>query len=74
MAIWRSARASWAGLSALRRNVVVALARSSYGVGVGALSFLPQENLLHQGKAYSGEIASRTLRHEGGSSCTGNMN
>lgn len=56
------------------RDVVVALARNSYGGGVGPLPVLPQEDLLHQGKAYSGEIASRTLRHEGGSTCTGSMN
>ena len=40
---------------------MVAPTRGSLGGGGGALPVLPQEDLLHQGKAYSGEIANKTL-------------
>ena len=43
------------------RDVVVGATRGSLGGGVGALPVLPQEDLLHQGEAYSGEIISGTL-------------
>lgn len=40
---------------------MVGAARGSLGGGGGALHVLPQEDLLHQGEAYSGEIVSGTL-------------